>query len=146
LLLAAQVVHAVAARYGLTVNFAQGKTEVLLAPRGKGAPAVRALLAATRTQEPSFLLPVSLLPLGNLGQLRMVQAYKHLGSSVLATGHLAAEWALRANLANAMTGAMAKTLSKDDTLSLASRSALATASVHSRLLFAAGTWELPPKA
>ena len=86
------------------------------------------------------------MPLGSLGQLRVVQVYKHLGTSVLASGKQTAEWASRANLSNAMTGAMAKALFKGDTFSLASRSTVATASVHSRLLFAAGTWELPPKA
>ena len=53
---------------------------------------------------------MSLLPVGQLGHLRVVQVYKHVGTMALATGAQSAEWASRANLANAMTGARAKPL------------------------------------
>ena len=75
ILLAAQVVHAVAAKYGLTVNLSQGKTESLAAPRGKGAPAVRASLASARSQGADVASSTSLLSIGDLGQLRVVQVY-----------------------------------------------------------------------
>ena len=121
MLLAAQVAHAVAAMYWTNSQLFQGTTEALAAPRGKGAPAVRALLASTRVQEADSATMASLLSIGELGHLRVVQLYKCLGTSVLATGQHMADWASRANLANAMTGAKAKALFKYATFSVASR-------------------------
>ena len=61
MMLVAQVVHAVAIKYGITVNVAQGKTEALAAPRGPGALGVRAFLASVRDLD-SHLGTVRLYP------------------------------------------------------------------------------------
>ncbi len=78
MLLVAEVVHAAAIKYGLAVNFAQGQTEALAAPRGPGAPGVRALLANVRDPDSQLGTVALLVPMGDLGHLRIVQMYNTL--------------------------------------------------------------------
>ena len=84
-----------AGRHGLTLSFAAGKTEAVLAIRGRGSQAMREEL-----REAGFLVQAG------AHQLRLVQSYKHLGTLVTATACPAQESARRCRLA---TGAYRQT-------------------------------------
>ena len=73
LALVAEATRSIAGDYGLTINFAEGKTEVVVRLVGRGAQEARTSLAE------GDKAGVQLLQLGGQRHLRIVKAYRHLG-------------------------------------------------------------------
>ena len=70
------------AKYGLKMNFSQGKTECILHPYGEGS---QALMASLQRVDEQRVIPVDAV------LVRVVRSYRHLGTIHAATGNLTEE-------------------------------------------------------
>ena len=120
---------------GMTANTAKGKSECMLAPRGKGAVAVRSNLFAGRC--PAVHVLTELGPSYSFG---LVSAYKHLGGLITADGGMLAELKARRGKALAAFKRNRKAVYCNPLVQLGRRITLLRASVLSISWFGAGAW------
>ena len=123
------------ASHALVLNFKPGKSEVLLAIRGKGSTAVR---RRTLLAHPPAILAVT-RALGNIN-VRVVHMYKHLGGIVVASGNLVPEVSSRCKSAMAAFQPIVRKIFAAPWLPTEVRMSLASSLVTSRLTFNAATW------
>ncbi len=131
----------IARRHGLDVSFAAGKSEAVVQLVGVQAKAAQEWLAfGGGPQKVSLQDGVPALPLPVGGQIRLVNAYKHLGGMLSSRQLWAAEYPNRVKASTAATHALAKSVLTRRKFSVAARHHVATACCHSRLLYHAGLW------
>jgi hypothetical protein len=138
--IAASVLVETGRGYGLSINFAAGKTEAVIWVAGEDTAMVRDRLASPECLQADG---ASILPLPLLGEgyaVRIVPAYKHLGVRVSPVGPLAQELASRGGSAKAACAALGKSFFRKRKILMTMRVQVAAACVHSRLLHQAGTW------
>ena len=140
---ATSVVRATVEEFGMKLNLGPKKTEAICKLRGEGTKLAREALASSmQIDEAGQKLP--LLPLADGGFLRVVSAYKHLGSMAEASGYMQAEVANRTASARAATGALAKPIFKQSRLPQKVRANIARACVETRVMYDAGMWPSLP--
>ena len=90
---AAKILEATASDFGFAIQYGVGKTEAIVAIRGKGKKAVMDELAAHT--EGVGLARVSVLRISLGKSLRVVRSYKHLGVAAQASTKFSKEVAMR---------------------------------------------------
>ena len=122
------------AKYGLPINFAPGKTEVLLGLHGKGSKAVRSevyLEKAGRLR----------VPLAEGDEVVVItNSYKHLGSMISSDTHMTAEVSYRIKSLWAAVRPIARNFYKSDRFDPDVKALTLQPLLLSRLLFNAATW------
>ena len=128
------------AAHGMKLNFSQGKSEAILALRGKGSKALKAKLAETT------VIPIKTAALGKV-DLRIVDRYKHLGGIVTAGGTMLPEVLARSDSSTTAFLPLANKVFCARWLPSQTRTSLAKSLIYSRLLHNASTWpSLPTSA
>ena len=121
-------------RHGLQLNYAAGKSECLVALRGKGAKAVR---------EQVFVADKAMLTVefqaGTL-LLRVVDAYKHLGGIVTSSGSQCRELQARIKAMNAGIAALNRLVMARHEVPRKDKIQLCATLADTRLFLYAGTW------
>ena len=128
-----------ASRYGLTVNFAAGKTEALVTMVGKKRQAARddmAKLVEEREDGKCARIP---LRDGSGEKVRVVQFYKHLGSKTAAQPIMGPEIAGRCSAGKVASAALGRFFGRNE-LPVKARTTIAESTVWSRVFHLAGTW------
>jgi hypothetical protein len=136
----ASTAAAVAASFGLRLNFSAGKTECLAVIAGPKAKAARQRLIVAEGADGGGDIPA--LPLSGGGCIRMVKAYKHLGAMAAATCPLGQEVAARTSSAGVACSALCRPVLGKTALPAKTRVAVAVACIHTRCNYLAGTWPL----
>lgn len=122
-----------AARRGLSINFDQGKTEVLWTITGKGARHMKQTIHEAgqkllwRHHDRQF-------------ELHICHAYKHLGTWVQAHHHHTKEILARASSAKQQWGQLARSFFTKKAISLPVKSAVFQSLVISRMVYNVHTW------
>ena len=122
-----------AAKRGLLVNFEKGKTEMLWTVRGKGSRKVRESLHDNQNV-------IQWNDAGHDRELRVVQAYKHLGTWVQSAGKHGKELQSRAANALASWGPLTRGFYCQKRVSIQSKAKVLGTLTYSRLLYNAHTW------
>ena len=135
--LVASSLREIAHGFGLTINFCQRKTEVIVALAGAGAKLCRAEIESFPKDDDG----TPLLQLVPSGVLRLVETYQHLGTRASAGLSQLPEIAARVTAARQADAALHRVLA-DKRLPSEARSAVGEACVQTRLLYAAGTWDV----
>ena len=121
-------------RHGLLLNYAAGKSECLVALRGKGDKAVR---------EQFFVADKTMLTVkyeaGSLS-LRVVDACKHLGGSVASSGSQCRELQARVKATNSGVAALNRPVLSTHEVPLEDKLQLCATLADTRLFLYAGTW------
>ena len=121
-------------RHGLQLNYAAGKSECLVALRGKGAKAVR---------EQVFVADKAMLTVefqaGTL-LLRVVDAYKHLGGIVTSSGSQCRELQARIKAMNAGIAVLNRPVMARHEVPTEDKIQLCATLADTRLFLYAGTW------
>ena len=143
----------IASDFGLQLNLAPGKTEAVVSWVGAGSRPVRRRLMSLSANRQIAMLPLR-TRLGDGGELqipalseneravRIVQAYRHLGTVAMQAGAgMGREIASRANAGQAATHELSRRLLGNEGLPQHVRVQVAKASVASRCLHQAGTWD-----
>ena len=131
--------------FGLVVNCAKGKTEIILKLRGKSSAAAAASLSArgsltgTGCGVPKREVAVKLSE-GTLLHVGIVPSYKHLGSIVCDDAGLVLEARHRAESAMAAFAKLAGTVFRSPGVNLSRKLLLAKALIFSRLFYNVHTW------
>ncbi len=122
------------ARFGLPINFAPGKSEVVLGLHGKGSKLVRAEVYLERVGRLR-------VPLAG-GDVRVVitDAYKHLGSMISSDTRMAAEVSHRIKSLWAAVRPIARNFFRSDRFDPEVKALTLQPLLLSRLLFNAATW------
>ena len=125
------------AQHGLLLNFEHGKTELLLLLRGpKSRQPKRDLFGAP---EPS--LTISPKGFGQI-RVRLTDKYKHLGSTIHASGNLRPELRIRIGAAHSAFNQHRRAVYHNKALAFSKRTQIFRACVLSVLYWNCGTW--PP--
>ena len=124
---------------GLTINFGPGKTEALVALRGK-----QALRARRGLEQPDGTLALDIPSTPGSPKLRIVQCYKHLGGIVYDDASVVPEAIARASSALNAFGPIATTVLGARSISARIRMLLAKSLVFSRLMYNVCTWSSVP--
>ena len=95
-----------AGRYGLSVNFAAGKTEALVAMAGRGRQAARDSFAALIEEDEGGKCVRIPLRDGSGEKVRVVQFYKHLGAKTSARPIMGPEITGRCSAGGVASGAL----------------------------------------
>ena len=128
------------AAHGMKLNVSQGKSEAILALRGKGSKALKAKLAETS------VISIKTAALGNV-DLRIVDRYKHLGGVVTAGSTMLPEVLARSDSSTTAFLPLANKVFSARWLPSQTRTSLAKSLIYSRLLHNACTWpSLPTSA
>ena len=122
-------------RRGLKLNYKSGKTECLLRLKGKGSKQMRIVLFKTET--PTLRLPSTLCD--DL-QVRIVAAYKHLGTQVTLASSQLHEIKVRTGQARAIFNKHRRTVFQNPAVALKTRVRLFHVLVLSILNYNQGTW------
>ncbi len=139
LTLAASILCATMAKFGLQVNLKAGKTEAIVCLAGTGYKLARARMwASIESEEGAEGVPV--LPLSGGGKLRIVRRYKHLGIMASDSRSFEPELAARLSAARSASAALAARLFASKHLDDRAKTVLASAVVESRALHGAGAW------
>ena len=126
----AEVIYSAFRRFGLELNPKPGKTELLVALRGKGSKAAKEAWFGNGA------------PGQDAGavRLRVVTRYRHMGGWTEASCGVGHEVRARAAIANATTKSLRPRVFRPPEISLATKTSLAGTLVHSRLLFNVAVW------
>ena len=141
-----------ASDFGFQLNLAPGKTEAVVSWVGPGSRPIRRRLMALSNNRQVVMLPLNTC-LDDDGDIHfpalaendravwIVQSYRHLGRIVQVGAGMGREIAPRANAGQAATHALARRLLGNEGLPRHVRVQVAKASVASRCLQQAGTWD-----
>ena len=122
-----------AAKRGLLVNFEQGKTEMIWTIRGKGSRQVREQLLRDQNRITWHGDELS-------RELRVVHAYKHLGTWVQTGGKHGKEIQSRVSAAAASWGPLTRSFYSKKRISAQAKAKVFGTLTYSRLLYNAHTW------
>ena len=130
-------------KYAFQVNFSKGKTEAIVALRGKGAKAARTALATSVGNDGAKILSISSCPPSPPWTiaLRIVDQYRHLGSIVTPDGNLTPEALARASSAMAAYGPLAVKVFGSLSIAKHRKIALAWSLCMSRLFLNVHCWQ-----
>ena len=122
------------ARFAFKINWAKGKTEMMLRLRGKNATRTYSELVAMHEGQPVIVLP------DGQNIVHVVDSYKHVGTVAAEDGSWVPEAAARSSAAMQSYGPLAMKLFGSQLVAPPVRLALASSLVLSRLLLHAGLW------
>ena len=124
--------------FGLRLNLSKGKTEVLMQHRGPGSPDLRRAI---------FTDEFAQIPITNFGRqdsVRVVSAYKHLGSVVVASLSVAHDVTCRMAKASASFHQLSRPIFLNRKIGVQTRLKLLEALVIPMITFGCGHWPLLP--
>ena len=124
--------------FGLRLNLSKGKTEVILQHRGAGAPAIR---RAVFTED---FAQIPVLNLGSQESVRVVSAYKHLGSMVVTSLSVAHDVTCRMAKASTSFRQLSRPIFLNRKINIKTRLRLLEALVIPMITFGCGHWPLLP--
>ena len=137
-----QHVHQVFYTKGLQINYAKGKTEVVVMFRGMDADAQR--LAFFSSHHESFIAASTDT---HVFRVRAVASYKHLGVRFQMDADLYHEVQCRSSQARVAYNEIRRSVFRNRAISAQARLQLLNSLVFSKLLYGAGTWyEIPRRA
>ena len=125
---------------GIRLNFAPGKSELMMVWAGPGASRLKQQVML----EGNAKVPLT-FPGGQKASLRCVDSYVHLGTTRTSDAQLCDELAARAEKARAAYRPLRARILTNQFLTLAERTQWLVATVFARLLHGAGTWSLPTR-
>ena len=132
-----EVVHDQFMSHGLQVNYGAGKTEAICVWLGTGMSAARRDLVVDCSSRvrchPRF---------GEAFDLRVVSAYKHLGTCMSSDGSMAPEVSLRAGMIRTERNKMRRRILTNPDASPRTRALLAQSFIFSRGLYNCSTWSM----
>ena len=132
---AVRIVHTAFESRGLTVNYKQGKTELMVRPIGLGSQQIRQAIYA----KPSFQLVVLQETLPPL-LVTLVPQYTHLGAVVEWAGRLAPDISRAVEGARAVGGPLRRHVFGNAAVPLPARVVLFRSLVMSKVLYGTGAW------
>ena len=135
-----RVILAVFQLFGLHVNFAKGKTEVLMALRGPGVQQAKRQLAESKGHEHGPGAGLRNITINSTTSIICVDSYKHLGSHICNSTCLVREANFRASSALAAFGPLSKTVFASACFSTEGKLAIAWSLIFSRLFYNTHTW------
>ena len=121
-------------RHGMQLNYAAGKSECLVALRGKGAAAVRERVFVRNKAKISVESQTGTL------LLRVVDAYKHLGGIVTSSGSQSRELQARVKATNGGVAALNRPVVGRHEIHVEDKILLCSTLADTRLFLYAGTW------
>ena len=121
-------------RHGMQLNYAAGKSECLVALRGKGAAAVRERVFVCNKAKISVETQTGAL------LLRVVDAYKHLGGIVTSNGSQSRELQARVKAMNSSVAALNRPVMSRHEIHVEDKILLCSTLADTRLFLYAGTW------